>query len=160
MSIHIIIYFHDSVDFRQKIADLSLMDAVAEQPTQTEQAPPVEKPRSHRFTSADARVMAARSAEARKQRRDAEACAPLAAASSGASSGEYVTERLAHARAEIARLQTLAKGLKEPLEIERMSRAIGQWSEQERILAGRPLPGSQRPGPPRQSKSRGPDFVD
>lgn len=58
---------------------------------------------------------------------------------------EYVSEQLREAREEIQRLKALARQMTAPADIERMSRAIREWAEQERKLAGRPLPGALRP---------------
>jgi hypothetical protein len=138
------------------------MDAVAEQPTQTEQGPPVEKPRSHRFTSANAAAMCRLGWERRRQRQAEQKAnpAPLPVPTVATGVDTYVHQELTDARAELQRLKGLAQSLTDPAAIERMARAIGLWSERERILAGRPLPGSQRPGPPRQSRSAAPQIVD
>lgn len=71
----------------------------------------------------------------------------------------FVSEQLAQVRAEMVRLQGLASKLKEPLDIERMNRAIGTLAERERILAGRPLPGSHRPTSRRSKRNSDLDSV-
>src|SRR4051794_21661226 len=92
-----------------------------------------------RFTTANAREMAARSHAARK-------AAALAPQPEPQSSDEYVANRITSARAQIDRLTAQARKVTDPLDSERLARAVAQWSEIERILAGRPLPGSKRLG--------------
>lgn len=65
---------------------------------------------------------------------------------------DYITKRIARARAQIERLEDLALTLTDALDIERTARAVASWSELERVLSGRPLPGSRRPGKDRAAQ--------
>ena len=106
-----------------------------------------------RITSENARLMAARSAEARKQRREAAAFAPLAGATSEATSGEYVVNRLARVRVQLDRLDKLMMTESDPQKLDRLASAQARLSEQERILDGCALPGSFRPKQSRVQKT-------
>jgi hypothetical protein len=97
-----------------------------------------------RFTSANAREMAAKSHASRRQREPVREEAP-ASPQTDPQLDPYVAERLVRARAEIARLTGLASKSTEALDCERFARSIANWSEIERNLAGRPAAGSFRP---------------
>ena len=64
----------------------------------------------------------------------------------------YVHERLARTREHIAKADAALDAAILPKDREACARALAQLMEQERILAGRPLPGSHRPT---ASRSRG-----
>jgi hypothetical protein len=57
----------------------------------------------------------------------------------------YVKDRLSRTRKHIEELDIALEKAREPLDRERLARALAQLCEVERILAGRPLPGSHRP---------------
>jgi hypothetical protein len=105
-----------------------------------------------RFTSANAREMAQRSAEARRKRRDQPASNAGTWTRSSVDDVAYVAERIANAREQIEKLTGRARKETDPLNLERLARAMAQWSEQERILSGRPLPGSRKPGEAKPAK--------
>jgi hypothetical protein len=102
-----------------------------------------------RFNSLNAREMAVRSVAARKaaaaERTPSPATIPL---TPGAPPGTdpYVTERLSRVRGQLDRLDGLMATEKDPQRIDRLASAQYRLAEQERILSGRPLPGSRRPG--------------
>lgn len=57
----------------------------------------------------------------------------------------YVQSRLTRIRAHIETTDEALAKAKEPIDRERLARALAALQDQERILAGRPLPGSHRP---------------
>lgn len=69
----------------------------------------------------------------------------------GASTDRFLAVRLAHVRALLDRLDELMMRSKEPAELRDLANATAKLQEQERILDGRPLPGSRRP---REQKSQ------
>jgi hypothetical protein len=108
-----------------------------------------------RFTAANAREMAARSHEARRLRPASGKPAgefspqspqmyPLQAADS------YVSERLSCVRLQLDRVDGMMMTEKDPQKLDRLASAQARLAEQERILNGRPLPGSMRPRPERR----------
>lgn len=58
---------------------------------------------------------------------------------------DYVSQRLARVRLQLARLDDLLDSETDPQKIDRLASAIARLAEQERQLANRPLPGSRRP---------------
>jgi len=104
---------------------------------------------SARFTSANAKEMAAKSAETRRKLREERAKAAqvpeLPPLPSEALPG-YLNERLVRVRAQLDRLDAMLLHAVDAQEIERLARAAGVLAEQERLLDGRPLPGSRKPG--------------
>lgn len=107
----------------------------------------------------NAKEMSRKAVEARQRMRQeqSEPETPPIGVQTTSTVDRYATEEVIYARAEIKRLQELAAKLTEPADIERMARAINQWGERERILAGRPLPGSHRPAASR-SRQSGPSI--
>jgi hypothetical protein len=105
-----------------------------------------------RFTSANAREMAQRSAEARRKRREQADNNAGSWTRLSVDDAAYVAERIANAREQIDKLTARAGKESDPLNLERLARAVAQWSEIERILAGRPLPGSRKPGEAKPAK--------
>jgi hypothetical protein len=66
----------------------------------------------------------------------------------------YVNERLARVRLQLDRLDKMMMSEKDPQKLDRLASAQARLAEQERILNGRPLPGSRRPAadaPPKRS---------
>ena len=58
---------------------------------------------------------------------------------------DYPVERIVRVRAQIKRIDAMLMEELNPQAIDRLASAIAKLGEQERILSGRPLPGSQRP---------------
>ena len=108
------------------------------------------------ITSSNAREMAARSQEARRQRRLAEA-ERLAAAQEQAGLPDYVAKRLARVRVQLDRIDGMMMTEMDPQKLDRLASAQARLSEQERILDGRPMPGSFKPRTP--AKAPLPDLV-
>jgi hypothetical protein len=61
--------------------------------------------------------------------------------------------RLLRVREQLDRLDKLILAEKDPQRIDRLASAQARLAEQERILDGRPLPGSHRPRPERAAKA-------
>ncbi len=113
------------------------------------------------ITSANARELAAKALIARKANRErqrnldhriAELTAKLTAIApipreelSG-----YAEQRLMRVRAQLDRLDKMLMEESDPQKLDRLAAASMRLSEQERILAGRPMPGSLRPKPERE----------
>lgn len=114
------------------------------------------------FTAATARKAALRSVEARRMqaaRREARAlmapdlAAPLDTAGPvpppPANGTSYAERRLHCVRLQLARVDAMLMTEQDPQRLDRLASAQLRLSEQERVLAGRPLPGQRRPGPER-----------
>jgi hypothetical protein len=100
------------------------------------------------ITSANAREMAARSQEARRQRkmeREAAPEVPQTSPQSDDDNDEFVTARLVRVRKQLNRLDNLMETETDPQKLDRLASAQARLAEQERLMAGRPLPGSCRP---------------
>ena len=67
----------------------------------------------------------------------------------------FVTRRLMRVREQLEKLDALASGEKDTKRLKELADATTRLSEQERILAGRPLPGSRRPREDRARVSAG-----
>lgn len=111
------------------------------------------------ITTANAREMAARSHDSRRKRAEArQAARELAASipqttSQQDASDEFITKRLARVRKQLDRLDGMIEKEIDPMKLDRLASAQARLSEQERILAGRPMPGSFRPKkPPEQPR--------
>lgn len=113
------------------------------------------------FTAANAREMAAKSAQARR-RLPLEPVQPTVAAGELADPiPDYHSKRLTRVRVQ---LNTLDSRLEDEMrrtrpdarKIKELVDAQIRLSEQERILAGRPLPGSHRPIKPRADRPQTP----
>jgi hypothetical protein len=57
----------------------------------------------------------------------------------------YVSQRLSRVRLQLARLDDLIEAESDPHKLDRLASAQARLAEQERIMAGRPLPSSMRP---------------
>jgi hypothetical protein len=105
-----------------------------------------------RFTTANAREMAARSQAARRQREmQRQATSAMAAATPQPNprpgdNDQFVTKRLARVRKQLDRIDGLIEKETDPMKLDRLASAQARIAEQERLLAGRPLPGSRKPG--------------
>jgi hypothetical protein len=64
---------------------------------------------------------------------------PLQAADS------YVSARLSRVRLQLDRVDEMMMTEKDPQKLDRLASAQARLAEQERIMSGRPLPGSRRP---------------
>jgi hypothetical protein len=105
-----------------------------------------------RITAANAREMAAKSHEARRQR-EAVRRMPPQPPQATAQLADYVGERLVRVRVQLDRLDKLMMTESDPQKLDRLASAQARLSEQERILDGRPLPGSRRPGKQKSAES-------
>lgn len=98
--------------------------------------PPIET----RFTTANAREMAARGVLARKQ-------AALKLTPEPVLTGEnYTARRLIRVREQIDRVSDMLDAETDPQKLDRLAAALERLTELERKLDNRPLPGSRRPG--------------
>jgi hypothetical protein len=70
----------------------------------------------------------------------------------------YVSVELTRARAHISRINSMLDKEQDAQQLERLARALNVLSERERVLAGRPLPGSRKPAPER-SKPKAPIYA-
>jgi len=110
-----------------------------------------------RFTAANAKEMAAKSHLARRQRHSAWADAedsPQFPATTAQHGDDYAGRRLARVRMQLDRVDDMMMKESDPQRMDRLASAQARLSEQERVLAGRPLPGSHRPAkerPPTKS---------
>ena len=125
-------------------------------------------PLATRFTPENSRLMAARSWEARRAAKAAETertrliKAAWEAAARGeepqAAAGDYASRRLARVRSQLDALDNLlademAAARPDPARLDRYASAQSRLATQEQQLAGRPLPGSRRPGRERSRPS-------
>lgn len=115
------------------------------------------------ITTANARDFAAKShasARLRKQLREAAEIAsppdlqpfplPTVSPAKPAPVDEYVIKRLIRVRKQLDRIDRMIMAELDPQKIDRLASAQIRLSEQERLLAGRPLPGSRKPSPERR----------
>jgi hypothetical protein len=58
---------------------------------------------------------------------------------------DFSSLRLVRVREELTRLDKLLKAETDPVKLDKLASALSRLAEQERQLAGRPLPGSLRP---------------
>lgn len=131
------------------------------QPVETvEQAP--KKKFEHHITKKNARIYAYRSHAARRQRleklqgevlelKDApvkkviQALHETVIAENEAPINGYMGKRLACVRTQLERLNAMILVEEDPAKLDKLASATFKLSEMERIIAGRPLPGSRRP---------------
>ena len=64
----------------------------------------------------------------------------------------YVSSQVARVRVQIERLAALLDKAQDPLDIDRLARALSVLRKDERVLDGRPEPGSRRPGKERNTQ--------
>jgi prephenate dehydrogenase len=116
----------------------------------------------HLFTSAQAKVAAAKSVISRAKRmRDLTQAAErlesivmsgrLAEQLAMGTPG-YIAKRLSRVRAQLDRIDEMMMTEEDPAKLDRLASAQARLSEQERILVGRPLPGSLKPTAAKPSK--------
>lgn len=109
------------------------------------------------ITKETAREYAARSQESRRRnklRREAEQKARLNEAPSALNESQQdvtsAIDQLKRTRAQLVKLHQRLDKEEDANKIDRLCSAIAKLSELERVLSGRPLPGSHRPLPPRR----------
>ncbi len=133
-----------------------MSDALAEPPVITAEPQLTTAQREHAFTSENARIMAARSWEVRRKRALENPPSVPPAQPQPLPCDDYVSRSLARVREHLARIDAQLERTKDEQAIERLVRARGVLGEQERVLDGRPLPGSRRPG--KEKTERPPDL--
>jgi hypothetical protein len=111
------------------------------------------------FTTANAREMAARSQAARRQRTTQREAAREVAPGLPQTNPQqdddalFIAKRLARVRKQLDRIDGMIEKETDPMKLDRLASAIARLAEQERLLAGRPMPGSFRPKkPPEQAR--------
>lgn len=97
-------------------------------------------PLKFRFTPENAREMALRGAQARRERR-AEIEAALA--QTNVPMDQYVEDQIRRTRAQIARLQDKLDKARDAKNIKALSESLWRLTEVERVLSGRPLPSAK-----------------
>jgi hypothetical protein len=101
------------------------------------------------FTTHNAAEMAKRSAKARARNAQAaiERMERLTAIAQdiAPAAPEYVAKRLDRVRAQLSKIDTMLEEEIDPAKLDRLAACQARLAEQERLLAGRPLPGSNRP---------------
>ena len=104
------------------------------------------------ITSANARELQAKSTLARLE---AKAALALAKASEAQfpQIDPYLAKRLSRVRIQVESLNKLLDTELDPQKIDRLVNAIYRLTELERVIAGRPLPGSYKPTPQRRAAS-------
>jgi len=111
------------------------------------------------FTTANAREMAARSQAARRQRTTQREAAKENAAPQSQTNPQqdddalFVAKRLARVRKQLDRIDGMIEKETDPMKLDRLASAQARLAEQERLLSGRPLPGSRKPGKDRRTVS-------
>jgi hypothetical protein len=104
-----------------------------------------------RFTADTARLNAQRSVEARRrnaaEREAAAAQAPEPPLQTPFKDplDQFSTRRLQRVREQLERLDDMISEETDPQKLDKLASAQSRMAEQERLLAGRPLPGSLRP---------------
>ena len=117
------------------------------------------------FTKENARQFQAKSAAARKQaslarlaeptpKPTAPVAKPTAEPIADSCVNEFTKRKLARIRGQIDRVEGLLDAACEPQAVDRFANALTRLYDLERVLAGRPLPGSKRPAPERATKAR------
>jgi hypothetical protein len=102
-----------------------------------------------RFTAANAREMAARSVDARKQRNSVPALPPLPPVQPA---DQFAKERLARVRAQQERIDAMILAETDPQKLDRLASASMRLSDQEFALAGRPKPANRKVPPERTQR--------
>jgi len=111
-------------------------------------AVPASSTRAHLFTTANAKEMSARGNAAKvlaKQRRE-ELIATANAIPILPPDEDFRIRRLVRVRKQLAKLDDMIEAESEPQKLDRLASAQARLAKQEQELAGRPLPGSRRPG--------------
>lgn len=101
--------------------------------------------RQHFFNHDNAHAMAAKSAQARRER---QAQLEIVQANSPVDQ-QYIAQRLVCVRTQIERLNQRLEQEQDPVKLEKLINGIYKLTELERVLSGRPLPGQLKPTAPR-----------
>lgn len=111
------------------------------------------------ITSANARQMAAKGHEAKRLR--LEALRQTVDTLVQSPEVDYHSKRLARVRVQLGRIDDELEraSLSDSKRIKELTEAQIRLAEQERILAGRPLPGSRKPAPERRPQEERPAIV-
>jgi hypothetical protein len=97
------------------------------------------------FTRENAAEMARRSNAIQRERRSEPRSVALSPGPAIGDRDPYVAARLMRVREQLNRFDSMMAKETDPQRLDRLASAQSRLSEQERILAGRPLPGSKRP---------------
>lgn len=68
------------------------------------------------------------------------------------STDDYLKERVSRTREKILKIENMIDSCTQPKELDQLASALTRLSELERILSGRPLPGSKKPAAERPGK--------
>ena len=79
---------------------------------------------------------------------------PITAHNQDEKAESFRLERLSRVRAQLTRLDKMLNEEFDPQKLDRLASAIARLSEQERLLTGRPMPGSLKPLQGRQSSRK------
>lgn len=120
------------------MAETTTLPAISPQPPAAESQP-------WRITSSNASTLAKLSWQKRRERAASKADLP-APAQSDTQPSDYVVMSLTRVREHLARIDGLLSKATDTQDIERLSRSRRVLGQAEQELAGRPLPGSRRPG--------------
>lgn len=119
----------------------------------------IEKPvQTRHITSSNAAELGRLSGEARNRRAQARrnrASELQTIAETPVHSPNFQQERLSRVRAQLTKIDAMMASETDPSKLDRLASAQARLSEQERILDGRPLPGSHRPSKPRPTGKAG-----
>lgn len=107
------------------------------------------------ITTANAKELAAKSVQARREKR---ALPVMPLLPDLIEQDVYRMDRLKRVRMQLDNLDRLILAERDPVKLDRFASAQARLAEQERILAGRPLPGSYRPNQ-RKAKQTRPDIA-
>jgi hypothetical protein len=99
-----------------------------------------------RFTIENARSMSARAWQLRRERAAAALLAPPPSPDQPSEQPEeHAAKRLACIRHHVGRLSDMLAKARDPLDCDRLARALSTLLERERIAEGTPLPGQLKP---------------
>lgn len=127
-----------------------LMETQVFDRTVTKEAKPLTGRERSYFTSANAASMALKGQEVKRLQK-------LNPLPPSVTVDDFLRDELLSTRAECKRVGKLLSETKEAAEIDKLARALSTLRDQERVLAGRPLPGALRPTS-RRSRGSGSNF--
>lgn len=105
------------------------------------------------ITTETARIMAAKSVQARKDAANRKEAAPVQTpVPTEQQAGDYLQDRLSRVRLQLDKIDKMMMTETDPQKLDRLASAQARLAEQERLLSGRPLPGSLKPSSRQQSK--------
>jgi hypothetical protein len=113
---------------------------------------------TYRITPDNARAMAAKSWEARRKRAHEQAEQALTALAMPQQVAEdpFILSRLVRVRKQLDRIDGMIERETDPMKLDRLASAQARLAEQERLLAGRPMPGSLKP---KSASTKGPTLA-